>query len=79
MVSITFKLYSSKHNFYIKRSRINQLKNSFSRIGAKIWNSVLHGFKKLSKHYLKKKLHEAILKVLSPEDTYVDVSTLAGP
>ena len=68
--------FSSKTNFYIKRSRINQLKNYFSRIGGKIWNSVSPDIRKLSKHNLKKKLHEVLLKVLSFEDTYVDASTL---
>ena len=68
--------FSSKNNFYIKRSRINELKNSFSRIVATIWNSVPPDIRKLSKHNFKKKLHEALLKVLSLEDTYVDVSTL---
>ena len=68
--------FSSKNNFYIKRSRINQLKNSFSRIGAKIWNSVPPDIRKLSKHNFKKKLQEALLKVLSLEDTYVDASSL---
>ena len=68
--------FSSKNNFYIKRSRINQLKNSFSRIRAKIWNSVPPDIRKLPKHNFKKKLHEALLKVLSLENTYVDASTL---
>ena len=68
--------FSSKNNFCIKRSRINQLKNSFSRIGVKTWNSVPPDIRILSKHNFKKKLHEALLKVLSFEETYVDVSTL---
>ena len=51
-------------------------KQTFSRIRAKIWNSVPPDIRKLSKHNFKKKLHEALLKALSLEDTYFDVSTL---
>ena len=67
--------FSSKNNFFIKRSRINQLKNSFSRIGAKIWNSVPPDFGNYPNITLRKN-HAKLLKVLSLEDTYVDVSTL---
>ena len=46
------------------------------RIGAKIWNSVPPDIWKLSKHNFKKKLLKLLLKLLSLEDTYVDVLTL---
>ena len=32
--------FSAAGNFYIKHSRTDHMKNSFSRIGAKIWNSI---------------------------------------
>ena len=34
--------FSAAGNFYIKHSRKNHMKNSFSRIGANIWNSQGH-------------------------------------
>ena len=32
---------SESHNFYVKHSRLSIHANSFSRIGAKLWNEIL--------------------------------------
>ena len=48
-------------NFYIKHSRTDQVKNSFSRIGAKIWNSVPDSDRVLPKHKFKNTLQGQLL------------------
>ena len=57
------------------REQITQ-KNSFSKIGAKIWNSIPPDIRVLSKHSFKVKLHETLLTVLALVDTYVDTPFL---
>ena len=45
---------STAGNYYINFSKTNQHKNSFSVIGAKIWNSLLGSTRNLPKHMYKK-------------------------
>ena len=33
--------FSSTSNFFVRNSRLNNLENSFSREGVRIWNSIL--------------------------------------
>ena len=67
---------SSHGSFYAKHSRLNQQRNSFSRIGVNIWNSIPAELRKLPKNNFKTKLHKLLLQVLKNEDVYVDVPTL---
>ena len=67
---------SSHGSFYVKHSRLNQQRNSFSRIGVNIWNSIPAELRKLPKNNFKTKLHKLLLQVLKNEDVYVDVPTL---
>ena len=70
--------YSSKlhpHNT-LKHSRTDHMKNSFSRIGAKIWNSIPGSDHALLKYKFKDTLQSRLLDILIQEDTYVGVRTL---
>ena len=52
------------------------MKNSFSRIGAKIWNSVLDSDRVLPKYKFKNTLQSRLLDNSIQEDTYVGLRTL---
>ena len=67
---------SSQGSFYVKYSRLNQQRNSFSRIGANVWNSIPAELRKLPKNNFKTKLHKLLLQVLTNEDAYVDMPTV---
>ena len=71
----SYRTRSSTSNvFYIKSSRTDHLKNSFSRFGARVWNEIPNSFKELPKKAFKQKLHETLLKLLHQEDSYQEVS-----
>ena len=55
---------STTGNLYIKHSRTEHLKSSFSRIGARIWNSISQDLRSLLKNKFKNELHENILCIL---------------
>ena len=69
--------FSAAGNFYIKHSRTDHMKNSFSRIGAKIWNCIPDSNRALPKYKFKNTLQSRLLDILILEDTgtYVDVRT----
>ena len=52
------------------------MKNSFSRIGAKIWNCIPDNNRALPKDKFKNTLQSRLLDILILEDTYVGVRTL---
>ena len=64
---------STAGNYYINYSRTNQYKNSFARIGAKIWNYVPENLKNLPKHVVKKEITKLLLQKLKDQVSYVDV------
>ena len=68
--------YLCTGNFHIKHSRTDQVKNSFSRIGAKIWNSIPDSDRVLPKYKFKNTLQSRLLDILIQEDTYVGLRTL---
>ena len=68
--------FSAASNFYIKSSRTDHLRNSFSRLGAKIWNNIFESIRLLSKNIFKKKMNKEHLYLLTLEDTYVSVETV---
>ena len=51
------------------------MKNSFSRIGAKMWNSIPDSDRALPKYKFKNTLQSRLLDILIQEDTYVGVRT----
>lgn len=67
---------SSAGNYYINYSRLNQHKNSFSRIGCKIWNSIPWNLRNLPKDIFKKKLTTILFQNLQVQDSYVDVERI---
>ena len=67
---------ASSGNYYINHSRLNHHKNSFSIVGAKIWNSIPESYRKLPKHIFKKKIQALLIVTLETLDSYADISTL---
>ena len=67
---------SSTGNYYINFSRLNQNKNSFSRIGCKIWNSIPGNLRNLPKHIFKEKITAILFQNLEVQDSYVDVEQI---
>ena len=69
--------FSATGSFNIKYSRTNQLKHSFSILGARIWNSIPQSIRILPKHKFKLSLHQLyFLCILELEDTCVDTPIL---
>ena len=54
----------------------NHHKNSFSIVGAKIWNSIPESYRSLPKHIFKKKIQALLFATLGSLDSYADTSTL---
>ena len=67
---------ASSGNYYINHSRLNHHKNSFSIVGANIWNSIPETYRKLPKHIFKKKIQALLIVTLETLDSYADISTL---
>ena len=67
---------ASSGNYYINYSRLNHHKNSFSIVGAKIWNSIPESYRSLPKHIFKKKIQALLLATLGSLDSYAGTSTL---
>ena len=68
--------FSLAGNHYIKYSRCNHLLKSFSRLGAKIWNSIPQELRKVPKFVFKANLQNQLLEVLMEEDDYVGIPFL---
>ena len=67
---------ASSGNYYINHSRLNHRKNSFSIVGAKIWNSIPESYRRLPKHIFKNKIQALLFVTLETLDSYADTSTL---
>ena len=63
-------------NYFIQQSNQNKKKNSFSRLGTKIWNGIPNELRNRRKHIFETKLNAILLQVLESEDVYVDVTTI---
>ena len=59
-------------NYLVKYSRTTLQKNAFSRVGAKIWNSLPKYLRNRKKKEFTKELHTLLLNILDNEDDYVD-------
>ena len=68
--------FSLAGNYYIKYSRCNHLLKSFSRLGAKIWNSIPQELRKVPKFVFKANLQNRLLEVLMEEEDYVGIPFL---
>ena len=67
---------SSSGNYYISHSRLNQKNDSFSIMGAKIWNSLPENLRNSSKSLFKEKVHTILLKIFEVQDRYADLNTI---
>ena len=65
---------SSSGNYFINYARVNQQKNSFPVLGAKIWNCILDNIRNLPKNIFKKKVHAILLDILKTQDSYGDLN-----
>ena len=68
--------FSLVGNYHIKYSRRNQQLKSFSKLGAKILNSIPPALCKLPKCVIKKNIQNRLLQVLIEEDDYVGTPSL---
>ena len=68
--------FSEAGSFHIKESRTSQFKNSFARVGARVWNSIPKDERLISKFNFKKTIHQKLLDILSSEDNYVSTPSL---
>ena len=62
--------------FYVKFSRTDDMYAFFSRISARIWNSIPYSIKLLKHLSFCKKIKDLLLNFLRSEDDYVEVSHL---
>ena len=63
-------------HYYISHSRLNQKNDSFSIMGAKIWNSIPENLRNSSKSLFKEKVHATLLKIFEVQDRYADLNTI---
>ena len=68
--------FSTAGNFYINYSRLNHYKNSFSIMGAKLWNSIPDVKRQLPKYRFKKKITESLFQIFLKQDSYPDIDRL---
>ena len=67
---------STSENFYIKKSNLEILKNSFSRLGAKLWNEIPTKLRTLSKRKFKFNIRALLLDILETGDTYYEIDEI---
>ena len=53
-----------------KKSNLEIKKNSFSRLGAKLWNEIPTKLRTLSEHKFKFNIRASLLNILETDDTY---------
>ena len=67
---------SSRNDFYVKYSRLNLQKNSFSRMGAKnIWNQIPAHIRYILKNSFNNKIKSLLLKNLKKTNGYYPESS----
>ena len=67
---------ASSGNYDINHSRLNHHKNSFTIVGAKIWNSIPESYRRLLKHIFKKKIQALLFVTLETLDSYAGTLAL---
>ena len=67
---------SASKNFFIKKSRLEIKRNSFSRVGARLWNELPTKLRMQPKIKFKKKIRWILFNILVLEDNYIDVEIL---
>ena len=68
---------ATTNKFYVLPSRADQQKNSFSRLGVRVWNALPENITKLKTNNLfKKRLHELLINILKPENSYPSIASI---
>ena len=67
---------SSKGNYQIKYSRLEIQKNSFSRRGARVWNSIPPTVRSLPKTTFRSEIQKLLTKLLQTENIYHDCESI---
>ena len=79
MIHSHYTRFSAAGNFYVQRSRLNQLLLSFSRGGVRIWNKIPLTLREQRRDPIKRKLrHKLLIKVLATKKVNVDMSTITS-
>ena len=78
MIHSHYTRFSAAGNFYVQRSRLNQLLLSFPRSGVRIWNKTPLTLREQRKDPFKCKLRKLLIKVLETMKVYVDMTTIAS-
>ena len=63
-------------NFYVMTSNLEIQKNSFSRIGAKLWNHLPTEIRTSPKRKFKSKIRSLLFDILENGDTYYDLDEI---
>ena len=64
---------SGSRNLFTKPSRLNQQLNSFSRLGARLWNCIPSKLRVMSKKNFKITILDKLSSILGKEVSYVEV------
>ena len=64
--------FSSAGNYYVNSSRTNVMRNSISRLGPNLWNSLNNTTRELPRKSFKAKVHNMLLSFLASEDIYIE-------
>ena len=78
----TAKIYSYNtrpavsKTFYINKSKLEIVRKSFSRIGAKLWNEIPTKLRTLPKLFFKRKIRMILFNILESEDSYEDLEII---
>ena len=67
---------STSGNFYLKSSRLEIGKKSFSRVGARVWNEIPQQLRELPKKQFKDKLHALLIDILKQHNDYIDIKQI---
>ena len=64
--------FSSAGNYYVNPSRTNVMRNSISRLGPNLWNSLNNNTRELPRKSFKTEVHNMLLSFLASEDIYIE-------
>ena len=64
--------FSSAGNFYVRPSRTIVMRNSISRLGPNLWNSLNNTTRELPRKSFKTEIHNMLLPFLASEDIYIE-------
>ena len=67
---------SVSDNFYIKKSKLEIERKSFSRIGEKLWSEIPAKLRTLPKLIFKRKIRMILFNILESEDSYEDLESV---